>query len=768
MENDTAGTYSPIAENVTVKEYISKRYILALCILAIISISAFGVLSYFLSHQKNSYETINVSGKQRTLSQQISLYTVHLAHAETREEKAKYKQKLFLTLKEMQKAHKILTGGLSIDDEQIYMPSALYALYYDVPHHLNDKLENYFTTITDILRLSAPFLTPQNNDIQSIILQKTPQILPLLEEAVLLYQNDAQNHLKRTRHAVLAITALFLIALLLQGILLFRPMAKRVGKNQAYLFNVQDNQDEPAPSTTINDHNDFIINISHELTTPLNSILGMSELLLSDQMDETKQQITAAIQSSAILLNSKVQDIVEIVKLQQGTLTQDIAPFDITDCIQKVLDIMTPLTSQKDITLTSNFKQIDFPYVLGDGAKFISILTKLVSNAVSYTKAGSVNISISFIHMSKNHIILTCRIIDTGIGIDAERIKSLWGEQTGRLNRSQAKIDPRSMGLSVAKQLVHALDGDIGVDSAVGEGSTFWFKLPLETTTIMPDHNALQQSLDLQALGQPGAKKPAGQARILIAEDHDLNMFLMQKIIQRFGVETIDCTSDGEDTLKNAMQHGYDLIFLDCHMPKLSGQEVVHNIRHSDGPNKATPIIAMTANALRDNREQCLQAGMTEYLSKPFGIRIIRQLMAHWFELEAPEEANANASSSVPAPHQNQNDESPAAIDMSVLDGFTGGDTEILAQFWRIYTTETNKNIRTLSEHCSDGENKTWVETAHLLKGGSGSIGAIKMQKLSAQAQDMNAATAQARKAILAEIEAEYAKVIRYFTDLLG
>jgi signal transduction histidine kinase/ActR/RegA family two-component response regulator len=399
--------------------------------------------------------------------------------------------------------------------------------------------------------------------------------------------------------------AINLAAAMTASILIVRYLMKL---QEATLVEVQEQRKQAEAASRAKD--EFLSHMSHELRTPLNAIQGFADLTVqSASISSENLDNLHSIQQSAAYLTHLVNDILDLARLENGSLALARGGFSPEACIEEVLDLVRPAAKEKNL-LVKWHRQVELPRVMGDRVRWKQILLNLVANAVKYTKEGSVEVSGEWNSTGEDCGVLTCRVKDTGIGIaphDQERIF----DRFQRLGGFDAPSGT-GLGLAISTNLARAMGGTISLESTVGFGSTFTMTLPFRTA---PPDSASLTSLSLRV------PSDLRGFRILLAEDNRVNIKLATQVLSRLHAQ-FDVAEDGIKALDLLCRNHYDLLLLDLHMPGKDGFEVAQAIRDptSHVPNKRIPILALTADAFEETRQRALQAGMDDFLSKPFRI----------------------------------------------------------------------------------------------------------------------------------------------------
>lgn len=388
---------------------------------------------------------------------------------------------------------------------------------------------------------------------------------------------------------------------------------------------------------------DFLANMSHELRTPLNSIIGMIQLLNPEKLDEDLQDTFSLIKISAKSLLEIVNDVLDLSKIEAGEISLESLPFDVIHTIRHTVRTMDALAQEKELKLiyTEDRKCL---YGFGDALRFSRILSNLLSNAIRYTEKGQIEVRAIIVEDDAGgRTTIRCEIQDTGIGIPEEKINKIFDKFTQADSSVTRKFGGTGLGLTITKELIELMNGKIGVESKVGEGSTFWFEIPFETTGQIVGKKDNKRPIQTDVL-RSGAV-PITKARILIAEDHVMNQMFMKKLFSRLEVQSYYLAVNGKEVVRQVETGNYDVVLMDCHMPEMNGYDATKAIRGLPEPIKSDiPIIAMTANAMPEDEAKCLAMGMDSYIPKPVDLDVLKEKLSPWisFDAEIKNEDNDN------------------------------------------------------------------------------------------------------------------------------
>ncbi len=356
---------------------------------------------------------------------------------------------------------------------------------------------------------------------------------------------------------------------------------------------------------------EFLANMSHEVRTPMNGILGMAGLLMETTLDANQREMGRVIQSSAESLLSILNDILDFSKIEAGKLRIESASIDLREVVEETLVLLSPRALEKQLLLHCEFDASLPTQVQGDGGRLRQVLMNLVGNAIKFTASGSVRVKVVSLGVSALRIRFRVEVRDTGIGIAPETQPQLFRPFEQGDAGTTRRFGGTGLGLAISRQLIELMVGTMGFESTVGVGSIFWFELDLPRTSLA----CLAAKPAARA---PGISASTQALRILFADDNQVNRMVGQRLLEKMG-HTVELVPDGATLLQRLSVNTYDLVLTDCQMPVMDGYEATRRIRCGEaGMAKRTiPIVALTAYAMPEDRQKCLDAGMDDYISKP-------------------------------------------------------------------------------------------------------------------------------------------------------
>ena len=368
----------------------------------------------------------------------------------------------------------------------------------------------------------------------------------------------------------------------------------------------------------------FLAMMSHEIRTPMNGIIGMNQLLRDSELTPRQRFYADTIHDSSGALLRIMDSILDLSKLEAGKLTLEIANFDLHELIDQSIAAFSPAAEAKGLALAAQVALPRPTLFQGDSAILRQVLLNLVANAIKFTESGEVAIVATAAEPIGDDTRLRVEVRDTGIGIAETARAKLFNPFEQADNTITRRFGGTGLGLSISKRLVELMGGSIGVEANISAGSVFWFEL------LLPRATAIEPAASLANITAASLPTTSGSGHILVAEDNRINATVVTAFLAASGY-TYDIAADGVEAIAAIRARHYDLVLMDVQMPKLDGLSATREIRELP-LGEGLPIIAMTANAMKEDRERCIAAGMNDYMSKPLDRGTLYTTLARWID----------------------------------------------------------------------------------------------------------------------------------------
>jgi PAS domain S-box-containing protein len=506
---------------------------------------------------------------------------------------------------------------------------------------------------------------------------------------------------------------------------------------------------------------DFLAMMSHEVRTPLNGVLGSLGLLQDTVLDAQQRKYVETGRRSAEWLLSIINNILDFSKMEAGKIELEPTVFMITGLVGSVVEMLEPRASEKAISVLAEIDSSVPRRAHGDATKIGQVLLNLAGNGVKFTSRGKVVIGVSCLGRTESFMRLRFEVRDTGCGIAPEQKEKIFDEFWSRREDAVHGVEGTGLGLPISRKLVHAMGGEIDFVSRKGEGSRFWFDIPL--TIVSPDATTLDEGALQRSEAKPArAGEIHLKGRVLVAEDNPANQMIIRSLLERLGLR-VDVVANGIEAVDAASSRPYDVVLMDIGMPEMDGIAATRAIRALPGPMASVPIVAVTAHLMRGERESLLTQGLNDYLSKPIDRTALLDCLKRWL---TPETAKVTVTDRTETHTQTRETNSP--INRGILDqlledvGQENAEAVVDA-----FVQELERQRIALEDAAGRSDLDAMAQAAHRLKSSAASFGATGLSQVVASIeQAARAGQAQAAVESMGDFR-ELARASREAMDVL-
>ena len=481
---------------------------------------------------------------------------------------------------------------------------------------------------------------------------------------------------------------------------------------------------------------EFLARMSHEIRTPMNGVLGMIELLNNTPLADTQRRYAQTIHESADTLLDVINDVLDFSKIESGKLRLESICFDLNSFLSDLVAGLAGLAYGKGLAIELTLPDGPGLAVYGDPFRLRQVLTNLVGNAIKFTDEGTVSLCVTAVDIDTTHKEIHFAVVDTGIGISSDKKKLIFESFAQEDGTTTRRFGGTGLGLAISKQLVGMMDGEIRVESEIGVGSSFSFRLCMEASNksdFSDSAHTLQKGLFAAKI------KPAEigllSGRVLLAEDNAVNQEVAVGMMAGMGVEVV-VAKNGDEAINQFRSQKFDAVLMDCQMPGIDGFDATRAIRKFEAETGQAPIriIAVTAGAMGGDRQECISAGMTDYLSKPFtGEQLYKILKKFLPSGDAIVELDQEQCPSLVGAASNS-PYSESSLDQNVLDGLMGlpssGSQNLVHRVVRAYIESSDELMTHLHGEIESANADGIRAGAHALKSSSANVGALNFSDL--------------------------------------
>lgn len=593
---------------------LTLRYIIALSLIAVMATALLGLSLVSSRAGSQDASLINEAGRQRMLSQRITMLVFEYTSGEITESDIPIRQRLDSAIDTFLTSHQRLMQAAADNPD-------ISSIYTDGPHPLDPLAHAFVVDARAAMQSGGP------QDMSVLLAQEAELILPLLNDATYAFENAANERARGMEQLEWIAYLITLLVLTLEAFFIFRPAASSVQRSmrQMRLARIDAERANATKST-------FLAQMSHEIRTPLNGVLGMASALDATRLDDEQKRMVTTISASGDLLLAVVNDVLDLSKIEADQVGLEEIDMSIEQILNWVDSAFRPAAVAKGLKLDVKIEEAARGWYKGDPTRLRQILSNLVSNAIKFTAEGGVTARARVMRSrSDGQHLIELSVTDTGVGIPTDRLAAIFDPFEQADASTTRTHGGTGLGLAISKRLADMMGGKVTVTSFEGEGSTFTVTLKL------PQGEAPKMHAEQKLQVIEGRRR----LRALVVDDVSTNRLVLESLLSQFDVDTVSAGS-GQEAIDITAKEGFDLILMDVQMPDMDGIETTKRIRSREAARATTPtpIIACTANVMPEQINAYLAAGLDRHLPKPVRKPDLEALLDSY---RAPQEARKTA-----------------------------------------------------------------------------------------------------------------------------